>query len=52
MKDNVPCSSKCAMRGCKKARFIKEQEASRLISILGIKILIISRAPLLGNVLF
>ena len=43
--------SKCAIRGSKKSRFIKEQEASRLLSSLGIKTPS-SKISLLGNILF
>ena len=40
------------MCGSKKSRFVKDLEASGLLSILGIKILIMSKAPLLGDALF
>ena len=43
--------SKCALRDGKKAKFIKEQEASRLSSSLGIKTPL-SKIPLLGPLLF
>ena len=42
--------SKCSVRGIKKSRFVKEQEAKGLLSNLGIKIPS-SKIPLL-NVLF
>ena len=44
-------SSKCAVCGSKKSRFMKEQEAERLLSNLGIKTSL-SKIPLLGDVLF
>ena len=43
--------SKCAVCGCKKSKFIKEQEANGLLSSLEIKTPL-SKIPLLGNVLF
>ena len=43
-------TSKCAVCGTKKSRFMKEQEAEGLLSNLGIKILL-SKIPLL-NILF
>ena len=43
--------SKCAICGRKKPKFIKKQEASRLLSKLGIKTPL-SKIPLLGDVLF
>ena len=43
--------SKCAICGSKKSKFIKKQEASGLLSKLGIKTPI-SKIPLLGDVLF
>ena len=42
---------KWAICGGKKSRFIKEQEASRLLSSLGLKIPV-SKVPLLGDILF
>ena len=42
---------KCAVCSCKKSRFIKEQEAGRLLSSLGIKTPL-SKILLLGNILF
>ena len=43
--------SKCAVCGSKKSKFVKEQEASKLSSSLGIKTPL-SKIPLLGNILF
>ena len=43
--------SKCAICGSKKSKFIKKQEASRLLSKLGIKSPL-SKIPILGDVLF
>ena len=42
---------KCAICGCKKSKFIKKQEASGLLSKLGIKTSL-SKIPILGDVLF
>ena len=39
--------SKCAVYNSKKSKFIKEQEASRLLSSLGIKTTL-SKIPLVG----
>ena len=47
----VIVSSYCLVYYWKKSRFIKEQEASRLLSTLGIKTLI-SKNPLFGGILF
>ena len=44
-------SSKCAICGSKKSRFMKEQETKGLLSSLGIKTRL-SNISLLGNVLF
>ena len=44
-------SSKCAICGRKKSKFIKKQEASGLLSKLGIKTPL-SKMPILGDVLF
>ena len=44
-------SSKCAMCGSKKSRFMKEQEAKGLLSSFGIKTPL-SNITLLGNILF
>ena len=43
--------SKCTVCSTEKSRFIKEQEASELLSILGIKTPL-SKIPLLDNILF
>ena len=43
--------SKCAICDSKKSKFIKKQEASGLLSKLGIKTPL-SKIPLLGDVLF
>ena len=43
--------SKCAKRGSKKSRFIKNQEAKRLLNNLGIKTPL-SKAPILGDIFF
>ena len=43
--------SKCAISGSKKSKFIKKQEARRLLSNLGIRTPL-SKIPLLGDVLF
>ena len=43
--------SKCAICGRKKSKFIKKQEASGLLSKLGIK-RPLSKIPILGDVLF
>ena len=43
--------SKCAIRGCKKSRFIKNQEAKGLLSNLGIKTPL-SKVPILVDILF
>ena len=43
--------SKCAICGSKKSKFINKQEASGLLSKLGIKIPL-SKIPILGDVLF
>ena len=43
--------SKCAVCDGKKSKFIKEQEASELLSSLGIKTPL-SKIPLLGTLLF
>ena len=44
-------SSKCAVCGSKKSRFVKEQEARGLLSNLGIKTPL-NKVPLLGDILF
>ena len=43
--------SKCAICGSKKSRFIKNQEAKRLLSNLGIETPL-SKVPILGNIFF
>ena len=43
--------SKCVICGSKKSKFIKKQEASGLLSKLGIKTPL-SKIPILGDVLF
>ena len=43
--------SKCAISGSKKSKFIKKQEAKRILGSLGIK-RPISKIPILGDVLF
>ena len=42
--------SKCAICGSKKSKFIKEQQAKGLLSILGIKTPL-NKIPLLGDIL-
>ena len=43
--------SKCAIRGSKKSRFIKNQEAKGLLSNLGLRTPL-SKVPILGDILF
>ena len=43
--------SKCAICGSKKSRFIKNKEAKRLLSSLGVRPPL-SRIPILGDILF
>ena len=43
--------SKCARCGCKKSRFIKNQEAEGLLSNLGARTPL-SKIPILGDILF
>ena len=43
--------SKCAICGSKKPRFIKNQEAKRLLSNLGVRTPL-SKVPILGDILF
>ena len=43
--------SKCAVWGSKKSKFIKDQEAKRLLISLGIKTLL-NKIPLLGDIVF
>ena len=47
---NIVLLSKCAICGSKKSRFIKKQEASRILSSLGLKTPL-NKIPLLGDVL-
>ena len=47
----VMISSKCAICGSKKSRFIKRREAKGLLSKLGIKTPL-SKVPILGDILF
>ena len=44
-------SSKCAVCGSKKSRFLKEEEERGLLSNLGIK-KPLNKVPLLGDILF
>ena len=50
-KGRVMILSKCAICGSKKYRFIKNQEAKRLWSRLGIR-MPLSKVPILGDILF
>ena len=43
--------SKCAICGCKKSKFIKNQEAKGLLSNLGVRTPL-SKVPILGDILF
>ena len=49
--NKVMILSKFAICGCKKSKFIKHQEAKRLLSKLGIKTPL-SKIPILGDILF
>ena len=49
--DRLILSSKCAVCGNKKSRFIKEQEAKGLLSSLGLKTPL-NKIPLFGDILF
>ena len=49
--DKVMLPSKCAICGSKKSRFMKEQEATGLLSSLGLKTPL-NKIPLLGDILF
>ena len=49
--DRLMLSSKCAVCGNKKSKFMKEQEAKGLLSNLGIRTPL-SKIPLLGDLLF
>ena len=48
--NRIMVSSKCAICGCKKSRFIKNQEAKELLSTLGIKTPL-SKVPILDDIL-
>ena len=50
-KERIMVLSKCAVYDSKKSKFIKEQEASRLLSSLGIE-RPLSKIPLVGPLLF
>ena len=50
-KGRVILSSKCAVCGNKKSRFIKEQEEIRILNSVGIRISL-SKIPVLGNIFF
>ena len=43
--------SECVVCGSKKSKFMKDQEANRLLSSLGIRT-ILSKIPLVGRLLF
>ena len=49
--DRTTLLSKCAVCGSKKSNFMKEQEAKRLLSSLGLKTPM-NKIPLLGDILF
>ena len=49
--ERIMLLSKCKVFDTKKSKFIKEQESGRLLSSLGIKI-ILSKIPLVGPLLF
>ena len=49
--DRKTILSKCAICGSKKSRFIKDQEATGLLSNLGVKTPL-SRVAILGDILF
>ena len=44
--------SKCTICGTKKSRFMKEQEAKRILSSLGFKTPLSKVDPVLGDILF
>ena len=50
-KNKTMVLSKCSICGSKKSRFIKNQEAKRLLSNLGIRTTL-SKIPVLGDILF
>ena len=47
----IMVSSKCAICGSKKSRFMKNQEAKGLLSNLGVRTSL-SKVPILGDILF
>ena len=47
----VALSSKCAVYDSKKSRYMKEQDASGTLSIVGIRTLL-SKIPVLGDIFF
>ena len=49
--DKMMISSKCAICGSKKSKFIKEQQAKRLLSNLGLRTQL-NKIPVLGDILF
>ena len=49
--DKTMISSKCTIRGSKKSRFIKKQEASGILSNLGLRTPV-NKISLLGDILF
>ena len=49
--DKLMILSKCAICGSKKSKFINKQEASGLLSKLGIKTPL-NKVPILGDILF
>ena len=49
--DRIMILSKCAICGCKKSKFVKQQEAKGLLSKLSIKTPL-SEIPILGDILF
>ena len=51
-KENPMFLSKCAVSGSRKWIFIKEQEASGLLSSLGLKISILSKFPIAVDIYF
>ena len=51
IKNRIMLLSKCAVWGSKKSKFIKYQEAKRLLISLGIKTLL-NKIPLLGDIVF
>ena len=49
--DKAIILSTCAICGCKKSKFIKEQEAKGLLSNLGLRTPL-NKIPVLGDILF